>query len=76
MDLNLENCLFFYLELRAKVFLGGCEGSTILRVFQRRSHEQAQTGSLRSYVTNLQGCALMRNKDIFCLFDYSLEYLD
>ena len=51
------------------------EGSTILRVLQGPSNEQAQTGSLRSYVTN-QGCALMRRKDVFCIFDYSLEYLD
>ena len=76
MKLNLESCLFFYSELRANFFLSWREASTILRVLQRPSHKQAQTGSLRGYVTN-QGCALMRRKYVFFfIFHYSFEYLD
>ena len=67
MKLNLENCLLFYLEVGAKICLGWREGRTILRVLQRPSHEQAQTVSLRSYVTSL-GCVFGEKKK--CVFLY------
>ena len=65
----LKECMHVCCESTAVefTFLGGCEGSTILRVLQRPSHEQAQTGSLRSYVTK-QGCTWMREKSFFFVF--------
>ena len=47
MKLNLENGLFFYLEVKAKILRGGREGSTILRVYVKTFPRKCSNGVLK-----------------------------